>query len=111
MLKKKIKELSVKKVRTKNREKLAFLYMVVGFLMSSDTKKAINPPWLQYANDLNFFTQYPWGNVCYSQTLDYIKTDLVAKFNKSSSTYNFYGCPWIFQVSFYLILCLFKYIL
>ncbi|GMN59347.1 hypothetical protein TIFTF001_028440 [Ficus carica] len=94
----KLKELSVIKVRTDDRVKLAFLYMVAGFLMSSDSKKVVNPSWLQYANDLNFFTQYPWGNVCYNQTLDYIKTDLVAKFNKSSTTYNFYGCPWIFQI-------------
>ncbi|GMN54594.1 hypothetical protein TIFTF001_023728 [Ficus carica] len=94
----KLKELSVTKVRTDDRVKLAFLYMVAGFLMSSDSKKVVNPSWLQYANDLNFFTQYPWGNVCYNQTLDYIKTDLVAKFNKSSTTYNFYGCPWIFQI-------------
>ena len=82
------------------------MYMVAGFLMSSDSKKVVNPSWLQYANDLNFFIQYPWGNVCYNQTLDYIKTDLVAKFNKSSTTYNFYGCPWIFQVSFSSILLL-----
>ncbi|GMN53204.1 hypothetical protein TIFTF001_022337 [Ficus carica] len=61
-------------------------------------KKVINPSWLQYANDLNFFIQYPWGNVCYNQTLKYIKTDLVTKFNKSSSSYNFYRCPWIFQI-------------
>ncbi|GMN31830.1 hypothetical protein TIFTF001_049722 [Ficus carica] len=94
----KLKELSVTKVRTDDRVKLAFLYMVAGFLMSSDSKKVVNPSWLQYANDLNFFTQYPWGNVCYNQTLDYIKTDLVAKFNKSSTTYNFYGCSWIFQI-------------
>ncbi|GMN53234.1 hypothetical protein TIFTF001_022375 [Ficus carica] len=94
----KLKELSVTKVRTDDRVKLAFLYMVAGFLMSSDSKKVVNPSWLQYANDLNFFTQYPWGNVCYNQTLDYIKTDLVTKFNKSSTTYNFYGCPWIFQI-------------
>ncbi|GMN48454.1 hypothetical protein TIFTF001_017625 [Ficus carica] len=98
MLPKKLKELSVTKVRTNDRVKLAFLYMVAGLLMSSDSKKVVNPSWLQYANDLNFFTQYPWGNVCYNQTLDYIKTDLVAKFNKSSSAYNFYGCPWIFQI-------------
>ncbi|GMN58449.1 hypothetical protein TIFTF001_027543 [Ficus carica] len=95
---KKLKKLSVTKVRTNDRVKLAFLYMVAGLLMSSDSKKVVNPSWLQYANDLNFFTQYPWGNVCYNQTLDYIKTDLVAKFNKSSSAYNFYGCPWIFQI-------------
>ncbi|GMN54912.1 hypothetical protein TIFTF001_024019 [Ficus carica] len=95
---KKLKELSITNDRTNDKLKLAFLYMVAGFLTSSDSKKVVNPSWLQYANDLNFFTQYPWGNVCYNQTLDYIKTDLVAKFNKSSSAYNFYGCPWIFQI-------------
>ncbi|GMN60963.1 hypothetical protein TIFTF001_030061 [Ficus carica] len=68
------------------------------FLMSSDTKKAIDPSWLQYANDLKFFTQYPWGNVCYNQTLKYIKTDLVLKFNKKLSSFNFYGCPCIVQI-------------
>ena len=83
MLAKKLKELSVTKVRTKDRVKLAFLYMVAGFLMSSDTKKAVNPSWLQYANDLKFFTQYPWGNVCYNQTLKYIKTDWVQSLTKS----------------------------
>ncbi|GMN20139.1 hypothetical protein TIFTF001_050006 [Ficus carica] len=67
---KKLKELSVTKVRTKDRVKLAFLYMVAGFLTSFDNKK----------------------------TLKYIKADLVAKFNKYSSSYNFYGCPWIFQI-------------
>ncbi|GMN19132.1 hypothetical protein TIFTF001_048582, partial [Ficus carica] len=95
---KKLKELSVTNDRTNDKLKLAFLYMVAGFLTSSDSKKVVNPSWLQYANDLNFFTQYPWRNVCYNQILDYIKTDLVAKFNKSSSAYNFYGCPWIFQI-------------
>ncbi|GMN35132.1 hypothetical protein TIFTF001_042173 [Ficus carica] len=62
---KKVKELSVKKVRTKDTVTLAFMYMVAGFL------KAVNPSWLQYANDLKFFTQYPLGNVCYNQTLKY----------------------------------------
>ena len=82
MLTKKLKKLSVTKVRTKDRVKLAFIYMEVGFLMSSDTQKADDPSWLQYANDLKFFTQYPWESICYNQTLKYIKTDLAPESNK-----------------------------
>ena len=37
-----LKEFSVKNVRTKDKIKLAFIYMLAGFLIFSDTKKAVD---------------------------------------------------------------------
>lgn len=107
---KKLEELSKKKVKSKDRVRLAFVYMIAGFLMAGDPRKKINSSWLQYAADLNFFDQYPWGIECYDLTLTSLKKINLAekwekrceKNKKGPENYDLYGCPWIFQVRFSL---------
>ena len=94
---------------TDDRVKLAFVYLLTGFLLARDSKTAI-PTWIfSFADDLKFFDKFPWGKICYNHLIEILTgLDMEGKFkdrpgrkdDKSPSQYNILCCPWILQVSF-----------
>lgn len=92
--------------------KLCFVYLLTGFLIISYPKATIDPFWLQIVDELSVFDRYHWGRLYYNKIIEYItRNDMKKWYENSDKTalmkWNFYGCPWIFQVSFKIL----KYIL
>ena len=85
---------------TDDRVKLAFVYLLTGFLLARNSKTAI-PTWIfSFADDLKFFDKFPWGNICYNHLIEILTgLDMEGKFkdraerkdDKSPSQYNILG--------------------
>ena len=91
--------------RSRKKVRVAFVYLLAGFLMAQDPKKNIDPYYFQIVTDLELFDHFPWGNVFFELIANYLSIDLNAKYEerqKKKKTalekYNFYSCAHIFQV-------------
>ena len=91
--------------RSRKKVRVAFVYLLAGFLMAQDPKKNIYPYYFQMVMDLELFHRFPWGNVCFELIVDYLSIDLNAKYDKRQKKKkkktaleknNFYGCAHIF---------------
>ena len=61
--------------RSKEKLQIAFVYLLVGFLMAQDTKKIIDTFYFQLVSNLELFDNYTVGHMCYDLKLDYLKFD------------------------------------
>ena len=91
--------------RSRKKVRIAFVYLLAGFLMAQDPKKNIDPLYFQIVMDLELLNLFPWGNLSFEVIADYLSVDLKAKYEDRQKTkktapekYNFYGCAHIFQV-------------
>ena len=65
--------------RSKEKLQIAFVYLLVGFLMAQDTKKIIDTFYFQLVSNLELFDNYTVGHMCYDLKLDYLKFDFKTK--------------------------------
>ena len=85
--------------RSRKKVRVAFVYLLAGFLMAQDPSKSIYPYYFQMVMDLELFHRFPWGNVCFELIADYLSIDLNAKYDErqkkkktAPKKNNFYGC-------------------
>ena len=51
--------------RSKKKVRVAFVYLLAGFLMAHDAKKNIDPLYFQIVMDLELLNRFPWGNLSF----------------------------------------------
>ncbi|KAG5573787.1 hypothetical protein H5410_063553 [Solanum commersonii] len=83
-----------KKVLKKHKERLCLVWFVHAILWAKDINNVIDLSLFVFAQDLDAFNNYPWGNDSYFLTVEYLVSKLSPKTN------NLYGFPWTFLVNF-----------
>ena len=68
--------------RSRKKVRLAFVYLLAGFLMAQDPKKKIDPYYFQIVTDLELFDHFPWGSVFFELIANYLSIDLNAKYEE-----------------------------
>ena len=96
--------------RSRKKVRLAFVYLLVGFLMAQDPKKNVDPFYFQIVTDLELFDSFPWGKLCFELIIDYLSIDMNVKYQErqkkkktAEEKYNFYGFAHLFQVRYYFL--------
>ncbi|KAH0773958.1 hypothetical protein KY290_011095 [Solanum tuberosum] len=86
-----IEDLQSKKVLKKHKERLCLVWFVHAILWAKNINNVIDLSLFVFAQDLDAFNNYPWGNDSYFLTVEYLVSKLSPKTN------NLYGFPWAFM--------------
>uniref|UniRef100_M1BGQ4 Mutator-like transposase n=1 Tax=Solanum tuberosum TaxID=4113 RepID=M1BGQ4_SOLTU len=83
--------LNVEDIPRKHRESLCLLWFVHNVLLAKDLNNNISLKWVNLSQDIEAFSNYPWGHESFELTVRYLLKPL------GPNTNNLFGFPWDFM--------------
>ncbi|XP_060178111.1 uncharacterized protein LOC132608052 [Lycium barbarum] len=84
--------------------KCCLVWFMHTIVLAKDVSRGVDHDTIKMADDLEFFSSYPWGTESFELTLDYLKNKIdIPKHHqehaeKRVASYALYGFPWAFMV-------------